>query len=106
MSANGGPNLNEMGNSVSVVTNSIVFNLINGLTGNLLGGGSSSNQSVTPTFSQPNYNGGSGQVNMFSALDSFSGISAQDPVKTFTKKDIKEFRDFGAQYNRESYRGY
>ena len=106
VSANGGPNLNAMGNSVGELTNSIGFNVLNGLTGNQLGGGSSSNQSVTPTFSQPNYKGGSGQVNMFSAFDSFSGISAQDPVKTITKKDIKEFRDFGAQYNRESYRGY
>ena len=104
LSANGGPNLNAMGNSVGDLTNSMAFNVLNGLTGNQLGGGSSSNQSVTPTFSQPNYKGGSGQVNMFSAFDSFSGISAKDPVKMPTKKEIKEFRDWGAQYKREQYR--
>ena len=100
VSANGGPNLNAMGNSVGDLTNSMGFNVLNGLTGNQLNGGGSTRQNVTPTFSQPNYDGGSGQVNMFSAFDSFSGISAQDPVKTFTKKDIS------AKNNREQYRSY
>lgn len=102
VSANGGPNLNAMGNSVGDLTNSMGFNVLNGLTGNQLNGGGSTNASVTPTFSQPNYNGGSGQVNMFSAFDSFSGISAQDPVRPNTK----ELSDKISQMNREAYRGY
>ena len=102
VSANGGPNLNAMGNSVGDLTNSMGFNVLNGLTGNQVNGGGSTNASVTPTFSQPNYNGGSGQVNMFSAFDSFSGISAQDPVRPNTK----ELSDKISQSSREVYRGY
>jgi len=107
VSANGGPNLNAMTSDVGDLTNSSGLNILSQLAGNeLSGGGGTTNQNVTPTFSQPNYKGGSGQVNMYSAFDTFSGVSAQDPVKMPTKKEIKEFRDFGAEYRRESYRGY
>ena len=84
-----------MGNSVGDLTNSNEFNVLNGLTGNQLNGGGSTRANVTPTFSQPNYDGGSGQVNIFSAFDSFDGISAQDPIRPSTKE----------LSNRESYRG-
>ena len=86
----GGPNLN--GNSLDIgdLTNSNGINVLSQLTGNQNAGGGASNQNVTPTFSQPNYKGNKGQVNLYDAKQSINGVSVQDPMRIASALDAQE----------------
>ena len=94
LQAVGGPNLNSNSLDIGDLTNSNGINVLSQLTGNQNSGGGVSNQNVTPTFSQPNYKGNKGQVNLFDAKDSIAGVSVQDPMRIVS----------GTETAREKYR--
>ena len=86
----GGPNLNTNSLDIGDLTNSGGINVLSQLTGNQNAGGGASNQNVTPTFSQPNYKGNKGQVNLYDAKQSINGVSVQDPMRIASALDAQE----------------